>query len=321
MSSDAGSNSSDSSSETSHLKLNMATVHYLYPKWFKHLCCVLADAHLLHTIKPTMCPPNPPHARTQAAAVIEDPTLEAFTSINAVHIIHANIDYSYAVTLPDTGFAYDLIKQIYNLYFDIASYPPFVNKKLQAWLSLEMTANQSIADYWYTVTGLLKDLKELAGLPEVAPFVKVSHIKHHVVDRLHSEFGSFKSGMSSDDTIGDKLELLIALLDMERTIHWTPDATTAPVNSRRKTNNKYSPYQRPPHALELRERPSTPCPICIAATSSNHYHWKNQCYRNPRYLQECLKPLPANVTLIPFERVGRDVQGHPDLLACIKSDR
>ncbi|KAJ3261439.1 hypothetical protein HDU77_000878 [Chytriomyces hyalinus] len=341
------------SSEICDLRLTVATVELLYPKWFNHICGILADAHLLHTVSPSMCPPNPPHARTHAAAITEDPTLEAFTSIaetyygftetadtfpgtcleqfKAIAIIHANVDCSYADSLPDTGFAYDIIQQIYHLYFSIVSHPPVVNKKLQAWFSLQMTATQSIADYWVTVCSHLSNLKELKQLPEVAPFVAFPHIKHHVIDRLHVAFGSIKCRLCSDDTICNELQLLMALLQRERDIHWTVsvDTPSMDANSRQETNNttttsprkdRNSPYQRPPHALELRERPTTPCRICVAAnTATYRFHWKNQCYRNPRYLEGCLKPLPPNITLIPFHRVGIAAQSHPDVIDIYES--
>ncbi|KAI8829430.1 hypothetical protein BJ741DRAFT_622808 [Chytriomyces cf. hyalinus JEL632] len=287
---------SDTASHSSEIcdlrRLSMATVHLLYPNWFNHICCILADARLLHTVRPSMCPPNPPHARTHAAAITEDPTLETFASFtppggaetyygftdtagtfpgtcleqfNAIAIIHANIDSTYADSLPDTGFAYDIIKQIYQLYFSIASHPPFVNKKLQAWLSLQMTANQSIFDYWVTVCSHLSSLKEIKRLPEVAPFVAFPHIKQHVIDRLHVAFGCVKSRLCSDDTICNETQLLMALMQQERDIHWIPsmDAISPSMgeNLQQESSNhssprkdRNSPYQRAPHVLEVRER-------------------------------------------------------------------
>ncbi|TPX75970.1 hypothetical protein CcCBS67573_g02752 [Chytriomyces confervae] len=187
-------------------------------------------------------------------------------------------------------------------------------------------------------TTQLTDLKNLQLVPEIANLIEFRRMKKHVIDCLHDAFGSVKPNIHNELNVRNEASLLRALLEQECGINWVPTtvalatttttassssttpATTATQPSRGATNNNKrpksstTPYQRVPHALEQCDPPSKACPLCTAANvTTQTNHWKTQCYRNPNYLQECLKPLPANVELIPFNRVSRAVQSNPDV--------
>ncbi|KAJ3224287.1 hypothetical protein HDU78_011023 [Chytriomyces hyalinus] len=357
-------NSNTHNSELGGILLSLTTIH-LFPQWFKMFCGILSNKNLLHCVKPNLLFANPPHARTHAQALAQDPTLRSYTYIsrhnfpdiyfshpftaytfpgleieqyNVMRLITINLDPSFAATIPETNFAYDMIKYLNDFYLATASNSTVIQEKMQNWLNLRMTSSQTIHGYWHTVTTQLTDLKNLQLVPEIANLIEFHRMKKHVIDRLHDAFGSVKPNIHNDPDVRNEASLLRALLEQERGINWVPTtvalatttttassssttpATTATQPSRGATNNNRrpksstTPYQRVPHALEQRDPPSKACPLCTAANvTTRTNHWKTQCYRNQNYLQECLKPLPANVELIPFNRVGRAAQSNPDV--------
>ncbi|KAJ3388388.1 hypothetical protein HDU80_011713 [Chytriomyces hyalinus] len=341
-----------------------------FPDWLYQISGVLANKKLYHTITPSSCTDNAAHVRTLQAATNQDPTLESFTShtdttpnavthyygnnesttvfpgsaehqFNASRLIRINLDPSLASSVPRTRFAYDLIKHLRGMYQAHASNPTIIDEKIQTWLNLQMTSSQSIHAYWLTVATQLADLTNLrTNNPQVQLHTQFPQFKRHVINRLHSAFGSVKDNLLKNNAITNESQLLSALVEQSQLINWVPSNVALTTSSsltggaRRSpergatrtvtTHERATPYQQPksnspPHALEQRDRPQRPCTICTAANVTNANHWKTQCYRNPNYLSECLKPLPANITLLPFNRLGRSIRSHPDILRIYQS--
>ncbi|KAJ3233907.1 hypothetical protein HDU78_006165 [Chytriomyces hyalinus] len=84
---------------------------------------------------------------------------------NASRLIRLNVKSSFASTLPRTNFAYDAIKHIHGLYLAHTADPAVINEKLQAWMNLQMTSDQSITAYWNEVSALLSDLFQTFSEP------------------------------------------------------------------------------------------------------------------------------------------------------------
>ncbi|KAJ3220672.1 hypothetical protein HDU81_011251 [Chytriomyces hyalinus] len=141
------SNTTSHNAELGGMPLSMATIH-LFPKWFKMLCGILSNKQLLHAVKPSFAPYNAPNSQSYAGAVVQDPTLRSFTFIsapgyydlyyaysqipytfpgykaeqfNVYQLITINLDPTFATTIPETNFAYDAIKFIFNIYQATAS--------------------------------------------------------------------------------------------------------------------------------------------------------------------------------------------------------
>ncbi|KAJ3401522.1 hypothetical protein HDU80_005940 [Chytriomyces hyalinus] len=96
------------------------------------------------------------------------------------------MESSFAATLPETGFSFDIIKHVRRLYLATTSYPIFINKKTPAWLNLQMTPDQSILANWQGYSTQLVDFRDLDHLPQIAAFVTFPHIKHIVIDGLQN---------------------------------------------------------------------------------------------------------------------------------------
>ncbi|KAJ3239870.1 hypothetical protein HDU81_005111 [Chytriomyces hyalinus] len=212
------------SAELCGIKLTMETVH-LFPQWFNLVCGVLADKQLFHTVKPTTSPPNPPHARDHAAALVEDPTLKSFTSSGPTGRADAYYGYTnvpntfpgnYVEQFNARRLIKSTIKHIHGLYLATSSNTTFINMKINV---------AEFANDLRVLAGLHHVLVELRApkhLPQIAPHITFSCIKHVVIDGLHSAFDAVKTAMCEDDTICNEHQLLAALMRQESNFRCTP---------------------------------------------------------------------------------------------------
>ncbi|KAJ3235719.1 hypothetical protein HDU81_000199 [Chytriomyces hyalinus] len=256
---------SSHSPELCSFKLSVATMQQ-YPNWLYEISSVLSNKGIIHKITPSMSQVGNLNALTLVLATAQDAILQTFTThtqndetsyygytnnvntfpglqhqqYNANHLICLNIAPSLASTIPRTCFAYDTIKHLQGMYALHTANPNTIDTKVQKWLNVQMTGDQSIHSYWLIVATQLADLKNLrTNNPQVELYTQFPQFKHHVINQLHDSFSSIKDNLLKDTTITNKSQLLTALISQSQLINWVP-STVALTTSSSSTGDAFS---------------------------------------------------------------------------------